>query len=305
MAYKIGDIPSVNASRVEIADFLEIECLVNDLKEMSLVDISSIVGIASDEYENTDSGFEDSFFMGLDEVDLRLKDSSSRYPFLTGEKSILLNENADPLTKEVYIFLLLSTRGRMSENKIACGIDGTKLFERLCFQVAQNYFGNNAQIMIFGTGAKKSFSFYDKIENLLQAVSVKGYHVRKPDGDTGHHQDAGIDLVVFIPFADQNKGVFIGLGQCKTGTTWKDAIEPPCSFAGSFIEPQFVFEPINFYMVSESFVDSWEMISRKCGGLVFDRERIMQYLPGQLPTDLMNDIRRWNDTVINKFKEIY
>lgn len=303
MAYKIGDVPSVNASKVEIADFLEIECLANDSKELSLVDISSLVGIASDEYENTDSGFEDSFFMGLDEVDLRLKDSSQHYPFLTGEKSIFLNENADALMKEVYTFLLLSTRGRMNENKTVCGIDGTRLFERLCVQVAQNYFGKNAQIKPFGTGAIKRLSFYDKIEDLLQTLSVKGYHVRKPDGDTGHHQDAGIDLVVFIPFADQNKGIFIGFGQCKTGTTWKDAIEPPCSFAGSFIEPQFVFEPINFYMVSESFVDSWEQVSRRCGGMIFDRERIMQYLPNHLPLELVDDIRTWNQSIMKMYKE--
>lgn len=261
-----------------------------------------MLGIVMDDSNDdySDEALQNEIQEALGELEVRKADSSDHYPFDTDRNTIFMKDQVSENTLEVYKFLLLATRENMQQNKVADGIDATAVFEQLCSEVIRNYFGHHSQSFVFGTGAEQRLGFKQKIEQTLHSLNVRGYRFRQPDGDTGHHQDAGVDIIVFIPFNDHNKGQFVALGQCKTGTSWKGFITPPFAFFDKYIEPSVVFRPIIFYMVCESFFDSWESIGRNSMGLMFDRERIMQYLPTELPLDLIGKIKRWNASTISR-----
>ena len=108
---------------------------------------------------------------------------------------------------------------------------------------------------------------------------------------------------MFIPFADSRKGQFIAFGQCKTGTNWRSAVSQldPKVFCDSFCYPSPGFTPIAVFMVAEAFTDNWEYLLRSTNGLLFDRTRIMQYLPYEIEKDLLAQIRKWNAAVMGKY----
>lgn len=305
MSYKLGSIPSESASTCEIADFLEVECLKSDTSSVSIVEAANKLGILTDDNEDDieDSDIISSLQRSLDEIDNRLYDTHSKYPFRTDVNTIYIEGKSSPYLKDIYTFLLLVTRENMNDGRLINNIDGTKLFENLCCCVIKNYFGNNASSFVFGTGANKSVSFYDRISDFLNKVQVRGYQVHKPQGDIGHHQDGGVDIIAFIPFHDNNQGQFFALGQCKTGQSWQNSIVPPYAFVDNYISPSTVFKPVIFYMVSESFSDSWTETARQCCGLLFDRERIMEYIPEEnlLPLNLLDKIREWNRGVLGRY----
>lgn len=305
MAYKLGSIPSELASPCEIADFLEVECLMSDTSSVSIVEAANKFGILTDDNEDDigDSDIISSLQKSLDEVDNRYFDAHAKYPFKADVNTIYIRNDGSQYLKDLYAFLLLVTRENMRERKLVNNIDGTKLFEQLCCCVIKNYFGNNATSFVFGTGANVNISFYDRISNFLSRIQVKGYQVNKPQGDIGHHQDGGVDIIAYIPFHDHNQGQFFAIGQCKTGQAWHNSIVPPYSFVDNYISPSTVFKPVIFYMVSESFSNSWTEVARQCCGLLFDRERIMEYVPEEelLPSNLLENIRKWNQGVIGRY----
>ena len=53
-------------------------------------------------------------------------------------------------------------------------------------------------------------------------------------------------------------------------------------------------------MVCESFYENWETIFRDLDGLLFDRERIMEYVPDNIDDDLLMKINKWNNSVIER-----
>lgn len=196
----------------------------------------------------------------------------------------------------------------MKDNKKANDIDGTAIFERLCCCIMHEFFGSYSQSFVFGTGAVEGEGFYDKLGDMLSKLSEKGYSYRKPDGDNGMEKDGSVDVVTFIPFADSKKGQFIALSQCKTGLSWRTSISQlnPSSFSCSYVSPAFVFTPISVFMVAETLDDekgNWERLSRDSHGLLFDRCRLMQFVPEDLDTRdslLYHDMCQWNLGVMDR-----
>lgn len=298
MAYYLRGTPTPRATDCEMADFIEYQCLRSFSKCISITEVVDILGIVADNNDDdNDDVLTDSIQDSLSEIDERGVDSGHSYPFSADNNTISLKPDVSEFNTIIYTFLLLATREK--ENKVADGIDGTSIFEQLCSEVIKNYFGRNSHSFVFGTGAENSMGFKDKVKTLLKTLNIRGYRVRMPDKDTGHHQDGGVDVVAFIPFSDRNKGHFVAFGQCKTGTTWRSST-PPTSFCSDYIEPSVVFNPVIFYMVAESFSDTWEGVERNCSGLLFDRERIMEFLPDKLPQDLLEKIKQWNSAIIAK-----
>ena len=50
-------------------------------------------------------------------------------------------------------------------------------------------------------------------------------------------------------------------------------------------------------MVSEAVDDNWELLASKASGLLFDRTRIVQFLPDEINQDLYKDIKLWVEGV--------
>lgn len=306
MSYRLRETPSDKATLPEIADFMEYQCLKNESKIYSVTSGVAAMGIATDDNceleDDNDCEVNQLFFEALSEIENRKVHTGEKYPFNAERNVIKFSSTINNNIKIIYTFLLLATRENMSSKKIAANIDGTALFEELCAIVLQNFFGGKSKSLIFGTGSGIAENFRNKVERLLNNICEDGYTFRTPENNLNREQDGKVDIVTFIPFCDRNKGQFLAFGQCKTGTTWRNTITQlrPDSFSKKYISPAFFFTPIAVFMVCESFDENWETIFRDSEGLLFDRERIMEYIPDDIDNNLLMKINQWNNAVIER-----
>ena len=106
--------------------------------------------------------------------------------------------------------------------------------------------------------------------------------------------------MVWKPFSDKNPGKLIGFGQCKTGTHWKKelTILQPDSFCKKWFQEQPTVNPLRLFFISESILrNKWYEHSTD-GGILFDRCRIMDYLPINEPLPFLPKIKKWNTAII-------
>lgn len=292
--------PNSADSQYAVADFLEWQCLTTKT-EVSAMSYRSLLSISDDETCN--EGIESSDDISLETLDCAIAECYNRsqicphrYPFTTGRSSLELKVG-QLLDREIYTFLLLATRLDMNEQRMQGGYDGTQLFEELCAEVAKEYYGGHAKTQIFGTSVRGTFK--DKVEHLLKALHVNG-SFKQPVGSTGRQKDGNLDIVAWIPFSDQKDGQMIAFGQCKTGTSWEEKLhelDPEDFFTCYSTQHPFV-KPLRMFFVAESFgFEKWEERS-VAGGIIFDRTRIMEFLPQHLDEGLLEKIIKWNKSAI-------
>ena len=293
--YKIPNTPTARASSYEFADYLELLCfLTND--GVSITNAHRQINYVSDEIKNDDYDEDDRLYDllqdALKEIDRRANACRGRYPFLTNNNSIIPNPECEGSFKLIYKYLLLATRLNMIKHKFTDSINGTLVFEILSAYVAKEYFGANAESVVFGTGSAGGFR--DKINELTSMLGEGGMY-KEPEDGTNDEKDGGLDIVVWKPFSDKRKGKIIGFGQCKTGTEWREEVGrlSPKDFCSIYFDRQPYVEPVKMFFVCETFKNNYEKISRKAG-IIFDRCRIMDFLP-ELPDALLTDIQHWVD----------
>lgn len=301
MAYKSLDI---NSPISEITDFCELQCALSDKKFISVNDLRADLSMPDD--EDDISGVLSSDDRAIEKLDEALNLATQKtayyaegkYPYSVQDSSLILGKSRKNTV--VYLFLLLVTRMDMSKDRVQDGIDATLLFERLCALVAKEYFGNNALCYVFGTSTGAPFK--DKVDVLLKSIHSKGEY-RTPCGYNGKQKDAGVDIVSWIPFADKRGGQLIAMGQCKTGTSWGDMLGSlnPISFFKCYSSIQPYVDPIKLFFVAEDvYEDRWE---KRCNdaGIIFDRSRIMQFLPNEFvdeDLDVYSNISQWVNAAI-------
>lgn len=225
MTKQIGNVPLSTSSRSEVADFMELQCLMSPNKSYSAVDAALAMGMLNE--EEIDDSIEDERKLGntyeaLSEIEDRFRLCNRRYPFITTAYSIELNANVEKNVVDLYTFLLFATRSNMKQvRRLSDGLDATQIFEQLCSLVAKNYFGNNSRSFVFGTGGD-IHSFKQKVDDFLSRLSEKGYRHRMVEDHLNTDKDGKVDVIVHIPFPeDERKGSLIAIGQCKTGTNWR------------------------------------------------------------------------------------
>ena len=286
-----------------LADFLELECLKAQT-EISSLSYRSLLSISDDEIDN--EGIESSDDLSVEKLDSAIDECYKRsqscpnqYPFITGRSSLNLRFEED-YYKDIYTFLLLATRLNMNKYRNLAGYDGTELFESLCALVAKEYFGGHAEVEVFGTSITTGFK--DKVTNIINKLHLRG-KFSDPEGSTGKQKDGHLDIIAWIPFSDRKDGQMIALGQCKTGTNWEGMLTEldPDSFFSLYTTQTPYSKPIKLFFVTESFGNyKWqERCSR--GGILFDRTRIMEFLPSELGdfgVELVDKIKKWNSVAI-------
>lgn len=300
----VGFVPDGTPSTAELADFIELKAILSDEGRYSITDAISSLGIGGDESINNENIFGDTdeaeIEDSLSEIDNRRISANEKYPFHSTQFGIILDPQCNDVIKDVYTFLLLVTRVNMNTLKIQNGIDGTKVFEVLCSAIVENYWGHSAKSFVIGTGAEIN-DFEDKMTDAIKKIGEPNVKFRWPTGSLKREKDAKVDVVAYIPFSDDKQGRFVALGQCKTGTNWHSAISQlvPQAFNQDYFEPPLTFTPVVLFMVSEAFFNNWESLQRNSNGLLFDRCRLMQYLPLPLDAQLLDDIKVWNKGVID------
>ncbi len=289
------DIDNIHHSIFELADFVEYNALSDSEGSQSIEALRSRLSAPEDEL--VISGTEE----GDDKVLTKLKEAltycSSRsnsftiYPFDVNVNS-LNAKNTEGLKSYCYLFLLLANRLDMRKENVQGGKDATELFERLCGCVASEYFGSHSKCEVFGTSVEGPFK--DKVNDILKKMHISGEY-KEPFGGTGHHRDGGVDLVAWIPFSDNKDSCLIAIGQCKTGDTWEGYLKKVDFFLNYSTAIPLV-DPLYMFFVTEDFGSyKWEERSRNAG-LLFDRKRILEYLPaeiGKYDNNLEADIIAW------------
>jgi hypothetical protein len=304
--YKIPGLPSPEDDIHEIADFAEIECIKKKDKTVSAREVISALDKLDDhrytdgvpEVEALESRVEDA----INEIEQRRKFCGVNYPFKIDEYGhvISLNPKVDKAIHEIYTFLLLATRLDMKNQRRHNQIDGALLFERLSEYVGKYYFGERAESFLFGTSSG-SGNFEKKINLLIDQLREGGRFRNRNQISPDKYKDDTLDVVVWKSFSDGYQGKLIGFGQCKTGTHWKDTLkmQQPDIFCKQWFIDQPAVNPVRLFFISESILRSEWYHHTTNSGILFDRCRIMDYLPiEQIKTaQFFSQIKEWNKAV--------
>lgn len=233
----------------------------------------------------------------MNEIERRKNACASGYPFaLISEGTVLQCPAPEPKSTQqvVYLYLLLSTRLNMKNDRNHGGIDGAFLLEHLSACALKYYLGpDKARSFVFGTSNENGFE--NKVNKLCKGLG-EGSAFRNLDGDGTpvKAKDAKLDTVAWIPFADQLPSQLIMFAQCKTGTTWRDETSElqPDQFIKKWVREPFLVNPIRVFCVSEAVNRSIWKSSSVEAGIVFDRCRLVENCI-DLPEEISSNIRAW------------
>ena len=299
-------IPTLRTSPQEWADYAEYKSLKKG--KISLLELIKSPLLISDELiVNGIEDDTDKFNNKVDEIAAEIKSrkfiTRNQYPFQLKDNGYTLNYISDEnLYNLIYRFLLLATRLSMKNEKVQGGIDGTKLFEKLSAEIAISFFGENSNVDILGTSKVDTGSFRSKLSEITKLIGEGG----KVHENKGYRpQDDNIDVIAWKGFSDKKVSQMIAFGQCKTGTSWQDQLSElnADSFCKTWFSEQPVLTPLRMFFCAQYFPNEiWRPRANEAG-LVFDRFRIIDYLPDKIDDELLNNIKLWCTAAENLYSE--
>lgn len=296
-------VPTGEDHIIEICDYLEVKSLISKENEVSLNDILKEFLEPAD--EDSPDGVDDYSDKIRDKVELvsiecdrRKSACGGNYPFELQYEGELLKFNGfkDP-SSFTYVYLLLSTRLNMKDNKIFKEINGTDILEFISAEVTKNYLGPLSKSIVFGTAQEGGFS--DKVNDMCEKIN-EGIKFRNVTNGAVDENDGGLDVVAWIDFSDKNTAKLIVFGQCKTGTNWEKHLTElnPVAFCNSWLEVQPAAAPIKMFFISDILpVERWYK-KTALAGIFFDRLRIIDKAPETFTEQLMSDIITWTSEAI-------
>lgn len=309
MDFKVPDSPSRNSYVEEIADYWELQAAIHQERAISKVDIIKRMSVGSDELDHDGiNSEEDKIDLKLDtvlpEFSKRLKACTEhKYPFILNRTSIQIDSRNNKF-KYLYLFLLLSTRLKMTPSGDFNEINGPYLFEKLCRIAGENYFGCLSESFHFGTGNQGNFP--DKVDSLIdQLEEGRGY--RNINDHKNLKNDDGVDVVFWKNFSDKEVGKLIGFGQCKTGTSWQETYYKlkPKTFCQNWFQEHPVLAPIPIIFIADTLKSERNFRSVQSGYLFFNRFRIIEHLSEDLPDDIYESVEQWVDGALDHTIQSY
>lgn len=299
--FKLPDgIPSFRTPAQDWADYVEYHALLNG--KVNLYGLTKSPRLVSD--EETVMGTEDETDKYLQKVDeisaeirYRIHVGDNLYPFQLEDHDYNLTYTPESNeSNTVYPYLLLATRAKMGKDRIKADIDGSLLFEHLCSLVAKNYFGSRAEVDILGTSKTEEKSFRNKLRSITTLLG-EGGEIHENKGYKP--QDDKVDVIVWKGFKDQQPSKVIAFGQCKTGTSWVEKISEldTQAFCKTWFTSQPVVTPIRMFFTAQYFPKETFRVKANNAGLVFDRFRILDYLPDNLEEELLTKMQTWTEAM--------
>ncbi|MEX1231259.1 MAG: hypothetical protein WEB58_13520 [Planctomycetaceae bacterium] len=293
--FKLPNTPSPQADTRELADFAELLCwLRGSTSAREIVaclgrvdDNDSNVGCTDDDDENAETLDE-----VMNEIERRATACGSGYPFrleMAGSVLRLIDDAQDVSPSIIYLYLLLSTRLNMKDNRVHAELDGTKLMELLSAHALKNYLGTTrAKTVVFGTALADTFE--NKVNGLCSELG-EGSGFRNLDGTLTQANDDKLDTVGWIPFSDRLPGQLIVFGQCKTGSNWRDTTTQlqPETFIKRWMQVPILVNPIRMFFIAEASDRARWKGDNVSAGILFDRCRLVDWCDG-MKTD---DIKKW------------
>lgn len=296
MSFIWPGFPSARATSCEYADYIEITCLRDGYASLTSV-LNQLGKLEDNDYEDGvefDSVIEESLDAALAEMDSRSRLLGEKYPFILNEQGTGVNLEPKIVSSHfIYVYLLLSTRFNMKSNKIQNEIDSTLFFEKVCSVVAKNYFGKGTESLVFGTGDITGKGFEEKVELLIRRIGEGGKFMNRDPGPVSK-KDAGVDVIAWKPFKDKKFGKLIGFGQCKTGRSWKNHVSSmqPSAFIKTWFQDSFAVNPTRMFFICESVSSNQWYENSVNAGIIFDRERIMNFEPSY-DQGILDECKNW------------
>ena len=192
--------------------------------------------------------------------------------------------------------MLLATRLKMTTDNHKVGPpDGTQIFEKLSAYAALNYFGHGCEGDVFGTGNREIRGFKAKLLDVIQRL---GEGTAVQDHEFAQPQDDKVDIVVWKRFPDRKSSQLIAFGQCKTGTSWQTHLSELDTdiFCKNWMTIQPIVTPLKMFFCAQYFPrEIWSHKSRSAG-LIFDRCRILSYLPKIKDKKFVLSMKTWTNS---------
>lgn len=308
-------VPSATAGPVDLADYLELRAFLAANRSSSLQDLIADIrrtGTSEELDQSEDDGNEAPGDPGSERSEACAQDAfeeigdrlaacgqSDGYPFNLGTRHIQLQGDAE---QAAYTFLLLLARFGLRAGP--SNSHPERLFEDLCRNAAENYFGG---VTAGGNAVHFGFprrvlprAFPHALRELLHALNDG-----LPNDDAPRmrdQKDAKLDLVAWRDFPDRRRGKLIGYGQCAVGLSdWREKLSElqPDSFNQKWLREAPAVRPTRLFFVPFRIgSDDWYHHSID-GGVLFDRCRIVA-LVSNLPEALLQDCRSWSSYVLRE-----
>lgn len=229
----------------------------------------------------------------------RLEERQSRYSerFFTCDKDLALRSMEDS-PAEYIACLLFSLYGVSDEHRT-----DPKIFERVSAEAIRNYLQGKA--FVFGWPPLPDVQAKIALRVQDVAAAAREKFIESP---AARYKDRGVDIVAWKPFIEHQanehrSNQIVILAQCAAGGNWRlKTTELPYHAWTQYIH--WACDPLTAFAVPRVVpADLWHEVSRE-GGILFDRIRIINLLPGGIPPgELKSEIGSWVASELEESRE--
>lgn len=259
-----------------LADYVEASALLGwSMTEADLADVIGqqdwsklsrrvVIASADDTEEDPAEWAEQAFASIRERMDVLI----DRYPFAIERGAPFYAGRPDP-GAEPYIALLALTM--VHAWKVPCPVDPKEVLEQT---VADTLAGRHLYVAGMGTGDRAGTSFVDNLEIGARAVGLVASKDPRPRAAAA--QDAGVDTLASLAYADRRQGqwTFIGQVTCESSAGWVRKLRQPATetWRGYLQEG---LAPQAFLAVPHHIdYQAWDELITTRSGLLIDRLRI-------------------------------
>ena len=274
------DLPKERQNKIKLADWLEINALLDEDHSASVEDLTSKLKL---EYADQESKIENLRTDVSSELISRARKIGDAYPFVFNGKLLKIKNIRTYRNQWAYLFCLLISYIGLEKGSSELKIWDTKeissLFEKLCTLVAQNFLSNkkvDAKSLQFGaprTLWKAEHQSFKKALEFLKLALNEGTIKGSPT--TNRRKDAGLDVIAWRPFPDNRTNKLFLLGQCAAGNDFKSKRRELQDFSQYYsLEVGIIY---SFFIPHEVDEADWSYFYYPDIGILFDRSRVAFY----------------------------
>lgn len=263
----------------KLADWMELNALLDsdgNTSRQELVGILSNGAEAEGEDQIEESESEQLAESILSEIATREVNSGGGYPFYLDESVLRVKEDAYEYPG--YIFcLLISYFGTEYKDYPVGRRVFAKYFETMSAAALKELLFDNklaSKVKVFGFPRDEGNGFEDALKELCEEIlemTPRNLEAAKTK------KDAGLDIILWIPFLDSRSGSLVFWGQCAMGRKWDEKLYESNNFDSFVHMPttamKGIFIPHTVDTSTKANMEEWNIATERAGR-IFDRCRI-------------------------------
>lgn len=213
-------------------DFIELLAMTSGEDGLSLGDIQDrFFGETTEDDSAEKKDANESFIKILFSIiNIRIIQYGELYPFAIDDNNTILLKNNLSTNQKLYLFLLVSSSLDFFKPFMT---DLTSDFEKMVYEALGNFLPS-AEVKSFGKNSEYSGTAVEKIKKL--AIDI-GLNVNEPELNQVNKrnvQERGLDVVCWLPFADNCQNKIVILCQCACGKNYEYKQHETHRFANYF-----------------------------------------------------------------------